>query len=300
MSRYKRDRGSGFVEKFRLIIKIESFRFFVLTPNLYVSVVSIVFSAIPDATDVEWRSKFGVVPYQPYLAMPKAVTGMDPKWKSCVGYVIGWKDPPMAMRPIDSVSLPKITADPASQPGHHIPAIPSPISVPYASPTPVVNLLGVSVGDQHDKTRPLREGHFDEEGPARPQIQEPNQDNKDKLTENSHYSNIHLPTINEGSLGNNQLTNYEQRRTSAATGLHPEENGGVSFGTTVGGLAHDGGRSLEGLRQEPTFSDPSSQPHLGMSTGTKAKKGDGVTLQLPSGWSVFFLTVCLTLLRGWQ
>jgi hypothetical protein len=54
-------------------------------------------------------------PYQPWLAMPSIVTSMDPLWKNCAGYVAGWKDPPRAMYPTNSVDSPKITATPMSK-----------------------------------------------------------------------------------------------------------------------------------------------------------------------------------------
>lgn len=48
--------------------------------------------------------------YQPWLAMPTMVTRIDSAWASCVGYALGWRDPPIAMNSAASVAPPKITA----------------------------------------------------------------------------------------------------------------------------------------------------------------------------------------------
>jgi hypothetical protein len=47
-------------------------------------------------------------PYEPWLAMPTTVAKIDPNWASCVGYVLGWKDPPSALPVTTSLAIPKL------------------------------------------------------------------------------------------------------------------------------------------------------------------------------------------------
>lgn len=40
--------------------------------------------------------------------MPNVVKEINSAWFSCIGYAVGWKDPPIALEPVASVTPPKL------------------------------------------------------------------------------------------------------------------------------------------------------------------------------------------------
>lgn len=109
--------------------------------------------------------------------MPSVVNDMDPKWKTCAGYVLGWKDPPKAMPQTDNIALPRVTASATSkkvqegaseleqktaEPGFTAP------QTAKATPMPLIGLQTDYTNEWHDGTIHDSSSHKSSARPGRP------------------------------------------------------------------------------------------------------------------------------------
>ena len=79
-------------------------------------------------------------PYEPYIALPSWLTGIDPAWQNCTAVATGVWDPPIALTPEATIQLPVLTA-------------PAEISIPQTTAQPSRTAMA-PFGTRTSSTRP--------------------------------------------------------------------------------------------------------------------------------------------------